>query len=428
MAKLKGSIKIPGDKSISHRALILSALSTGMTKIRNLLEAEDTLSTIEILRKLGIKIKKVDNHWIVYGNGVGGFIEPKTSLDCGNSGTTARLMLGAVSSNPINCSFIGDKSLSKRSMSRVTDYLEEVGARFILTRNDYLPVLVSGSSNLISAKHIIDKASAQIKSALIFSALNIKGKTNIIEKIQTRDHTERLMKYLGINFKVKNKKNGNKEIELNGPYEIKPKNITVACDPSSAAFFIVGALIVPESNILLKNILLNPTRIAFIKALKKMGGKIKLKKSKIVCGEIVGDIEAKYSKLKGINIPSSLSPFLIDEYPILSIAATQASGTTKMSGLKELRYKESDRIRSIVVNLKKIGFNIKSFDETITIKQKLVRINTVKKINAYDDHRIAMSFKILSLLYKNKIQINDENCISISYPSFNEHLDKLLKK
>ena len=427
MAKLKGSIKIPGDKSISHRALIFSALSVGQTKIDNLLESEDTLSTIKILRKLGIKIKKIKNYWLINGNGVGGFIEPVTALDCGNSGTTARLMLGAVSSNPINCTLIGDKSLSKRSMSRVTDYLEKIGASVNLTNDDYLPAFVSGSNNLIASNHLINKPSAQVKSAMMIAALNIKGRTTITEKKQTRDHTEKLMNFLKIKIKIINKGNKGKEIILDGPYEIKSKNIKVASDPSSAAFFIVGALIVPGSKILLKNILLNPTRTAFIKVLKKMGGKIKILKSKSVCGEIVGDIEAKYSKLKGISIPSKLSPLLIDEYPILSIAATQAEGTTKMSGLEELRYKESDRIKSIVSNLKKIGFKIYNKDDTIIIQNTSVNLIKNKKINSYNDHRIAMSFKILNLILKNKIQINDESCISISYPEFNNHLDKLCK-
>ena len=425
MAKLKGSINIPGDKSISHRALIFSALSTGQTKIENLLESEDTFSTIKILRKLGIKIKKTKKYWVVFGNGVGGFIEPNSSLDCGNSGTTARLMLGAVSSNPINCTFIGDDSLSKRSMSRVTNYLEKNGADFKLTKNDYLPVLIEGSDNLLPFKHVIQSPSAQVKSALILSALNIKGKTRIVEKKQTRDHTENLMNYLNINFKINKLNGGKKEIVMNGPYEIKSRNIKVASDPSSAAFFIVGALIVPKSKIILRKILLNPTRIAFIKILKKMGGQIHIQKSKDVCGEIVGDIKIKHSKLKGINIPSSLSPLLIDEYPILAIAATQAIGKTTMNGLEELRYKESDRIKSIVTNLNKIGFNIINKKNAIIIKYTSLKLSNIKKVNSFNDHRIAMSFKILNLLYNNKIQINNEKCISISYPEFNKHLSSL---
>ena len=297
-------------------------------------------------------------------------LEPNKALECGNSGTTARLMIGAVSSNPIRCTFIGDQSLSKRSMSRVTKYLQNIGAKVVITNKDYLPLMIHGNSNLLPVKHYIDKASAQIKSAIMLAGLNIHGKTRIIEKIDTRDHTERLMKYLNIDFKIKKLKNKTKEIELNGPYEIKSKNIKVVSDPSSASFFIVGSLISPGSKIILKNVMINPTRIAFIKVLKNMGGKIKIKKNKSICGEDVGDIRAEYSRLKGVTVPSKMSAFLIDEYPILSIAATQAKGKTIMKGLGELRHKESDRINSIASNLKKIGFCIKIEKDNLHIKVK----------------------------------------------------------
>jgi len=247
--KFKGSLKISGDKSVSHRALILSAMAIGKTKITNLLESDDVMRTLKILKELGIKIIKEKDCWIVYGNGTDGFMEPNKYLNCGNSGTTARLMLGAVSSNPITCNFIGDSSLSKRSMSRVTDHLENMGAVIHLSKNDYLPVFISGSDKLLPMNHNIQKASAQIKSALILAALNIHGKTKIIENISTRDHTERLLRFLDVDFKIKKLKNNSKQIELNGPYEIKSRNIVVAGDPSSASFFIVGALILPKSKI-----------------------------------------------------------------------------------------------------------------------------------------------------------------------------------
>ena len=353
MLKFKGSLKISGDKSISHRALILSSMALGKTKITNLLESDDVMRTLNILKELGIKIIKDGNSWIVYGNGTNGFIEPEKELNCGNSGTTARLMIGAVSSNPINCTFIGDRSLSKRSMSRVTKHLESMGAVVRITRKDYLPLAISGSDQLLPMKHKIQKASAQIKSALMLAALNVHGKTKIFESTPTRDHTERLLKFLNVKFQITKFKNQAKEIEFNGPYEIRPKNIEIAGDPSSASFFIVGALIMPKSKIVLKNVMLNPSRTAFLKILKKMGGKIKVKKTKKISGENIGNISVSHSKLKGINIPSSQSAYLIDEYPILSIAASQAAGKTIMKGLEELRYKESDRINSIVYNFKK---------------------------------------------------------------------------
>ena len=368
MVKLKGSIKISGDKSISHRALIFASLSTGKVKISNLLESDDVMRTLNILKELGIKIIKKKTQWIVYGNGTGGYIQPTQVLDCGNSGTTSRLMMGAVSSNPISCTFIGDSSLSKRSMSRLSIFLEKMGAEVRLTNKDFLPLYINGDINLIPMKHVMQKASAQVKSAIILSALNLRGKTKIIEKRNTRDHTERLMRYLKINFKKKILNKNSTSIELNGPYEIKPRDIIVASDPSSAAFFIVGALIIPKSMITLKNIALNKSRIAFIDVLKKMGGKITVKKTKTISGEDVGDIHVKYSLLNAIKIKASSSPYLIDEYPILSIAASQAKGVTVMRGLSELRHKESDRIKSITTNLAKLGFRVVSKNDNISIK------------------------------------------------------------
>ena len=426
MLKLKGSIKISGDKSISHRALIFASLATGKVKISNLLESDDVMRTLNILKELGIRIVKKKTQWIVFGNGTGGYIQPSQVLDCGNSGTTSRLMMGAVSSNPISCTFIGDNSLSKRSMSRLSIFLEKMGAEIKLTKKDFLPLHINGNVNLIPMEHVMQKASAQVKSAIMLSALNLRGKTKIIEKRNTRDHTERLMRYLKINFKKKILSKSSTSIELNGPYEIKPRNITVASDPSSAAFFIVGALIIPKSMITLKNIALNKSRIAFIDILRKMGGKIKIQKTKTVSGEDVGNIQVSYSSLNAIKIKASAAPYLIDEYPILSIAASQAKGVTVMKGLSELRHKESDRIKSIITNLSKIGFKVTSKKDDIFINgSKEIKIVNQKKIKTYGDHRIAMSFIILSLLYKNKLIIDDESCISISYPDFKKHLKKL---
>ncbi len=426
MLKLKGTLKISGDKSISHRALILSAMSTGKAKISNLLESDDVMRTLKILEALGVKIIKEENNWIVYGNGTNGFIEPDSSLNCGNSGTTARLMIGAVSSNPITCTFIGDSSLSKRSMSRVTKYLEKMGADVHLTNKNYLPLLISGTEQLLPMKLNVLKASAQIKSALILAALNVHGKTKIIENTPTRDHTEKLLRYLDVNFKIRRLSNKVKQIELNGPYEIKAKDIEVAGDPSSASFFIVGALIIPRSSITVKNVMLNPTRIAFLDVLKNMGGKIKVKKTKKICGEDVGNIQVKYSVLKGVNVPSSKSAFLIDEYPILSIAASQAKGKTIMKGVEELRHKESDRIKSIIYNLKKVGIEIREKDNNLTIYGGKLNIDKRIKIKSFDDHRIAMSFSILNILCGQKLTIDNKKCISISYPDFEKHLNYLL--
>ena len=427
MYKLYGTLNIPGCKSTSHRQLILASLSIGKSEITNLLEADDIKATINILKQLGIRIFKESDKWIVYGNGTNGFLQPNKDLNALNSGTTARTMIGAVSSNPINCRFIGDKSLSKRSMGRVTVYLEKLGARFKLTKNDYLPLKTFGTSKLVPEEIIIEKPSAQIKTALIFAGLNISGKFSIRERVPTRDHTERLLKYLNVKHKIIKGKDGSNLIELNGPYEINSKNLKVAGDPSSAAFFIVGALITPGSKITLKNVMLNPTRIEYLKILKKMGGKIYIKKTNIVSGEQCGNISVRYSKLKGININKLLSPFLIDEYPILSIAASCATGETIMNGVSELRHKESDRIKSIVMNLKKVGVKAESIGDNIHITGTSSLNKKVCKIKTFGDHRIACSFMILGLLNKN-IEIDNEKCVSISYPKFKKDLKSLLKR
>ena len=425
--KLKGSLEISGDKSISHRSLILSSVAIGETKISNLLESEDVKSTIINLKQLGAKIRKKSNYWVVNGVGTGGFKQPSQFINSGNSGTTSRLILGLIASNPIYCTIIGDKSLSGRPMSRVTNILERIGAKIKLTKKNYLPLTIEGTLNALPLKHVITKPSAQIKSSIMLAALNIHGQTTVIETRPTRDHTEIMLKYLNVKFKKKKLKNGSTEIKLKGPYEISAKDIDVASDPSSAAFFVVAALITPGSNILLKNICLNKSRIAYIKVLKKMGGNITVKKEKKLSGEIVGSIKAKYSKLKAIRISKSIAPYLIDEYPILAIAATQAQGMTIMKGLAELRVKESDRLNGIYTNLKNCGVNTKIKDDDLYIEGSSNMLIGGNKINSYHDHRIAMSFSILNLICKNQLQINNLKCISISYPNFNKDLKNILK-
>ena len=424
--KLKGSLNISGDKSISHRSVIMGAMSIGETKIYNLLESKDILSTVSILRKLGVKIKKKKDGWIVNGVGTGGFNQPNQVLDAGNSGTTSRLMFGAVSTNPILCSFAGDHSLSSRPMLRVTEFLKNIGAKTTLTKGNYLPLSIEGNLNSLPLKHIITKPSAQIKSSIMLAALNISGQTTIIENKPTRDHTEILFKYLKINFKKEKFKNGKTKLKIMGPAEIKAKDIFVASDPSSAAFFTVGALIIPGSNIEIKNVCLNKTRIAYIKILKKMGGNIQIKKTGKMSGETVGNIKVKYSKLKSIVISKKLAPYLIDEYPILAVAASQAKGTTVMKGLDELRFKESDRLRSIHDNLLCSGIDSNIVKDDLIISGSTSIIPGGNKIDSFHDHRIAMSFSILNLICKKPLKINNIKCIDISYPKFDQDLKSIL--
>jgi len=424
--KLKGSLIISGDKSISHRSVILGAMSIGETEIYNLLESKDIMSTVSILKKLGIKIRKKENCWIVNGVGTCGFKQPNQVLDAGNSGTTSRLMFGAVATNPILCTFTGDNSLSSRPMMRVTEFLQNIGAKIILTKKNYLPLSIEGSLNSLPLKHVITKPSAQIKSSIMLAALNISGQTTIIENQPTRDHTEILFKYLGINFKKEKYKNGKTKLKVFGPAEIKAKNIYVASDPSSAAFFTVAALITPGSNIEIRNVCLNKTRIAYINVLKRMGGKIIIKKTGKVSGETVGNIKVKYSRLRSIIISKKLAPYLIDEYPILAVAASQAKGVTVMKGLGELRFKESDRLTSIHENLLNSGVDTNIIKDDLIIKGSSNKITGGNKINSFHDHRIAMSFSILTLVCKKPLKINNLKCIDISYPKFNQDLKSLL--
>ena len=404
----------------------MGAMSIGETKIYNLLESKDILSTVSILRKLGVKIKKKKDGWIVNGVGTGGFNQPNQVLDAGNSGTTSRLMFGAVSTNPILCSFAGDHSLSSRPMLRVTEFLKNIGAKTTLTKGNYLPLSIEGNLNSLPLKHIITKPSAQIKSSIMLAALNISGQTTIIENQPTRDHTEILFKYLKINFKKEKFKNGKTKLKIMGPAEIKAKDIFVASDPSSAAFFTVGALIIPGSNIEIKNVCLNKTRIAYIKILKKMGGNIQIKKTGKMSGETVGNIKVKYSKLKSIVISKKLAPYLIDEYPILAVAASQAKGTTVMKGLDELRFKESDRLRSIHDNLLYSGIDSNIVKDDLIISGSTSIIPGGNKIDSFHDHRIAMSFSILNLICKKPLKINNIKCIDISYPKFDQDLKSIL--
>jgi 3-phosphoshikimate 1-carboxyvinyltransferase len=335
-------------------------------------------------------------------------------------------MFGAVSTNPIFCTFSGDRSLSSRPMMRVTSFLQDIGAKITLTKENFLPLSINGNLNSLPLKHIITKPSAQIKSSIMLAALNISGQTTIIENQQTRDHTEILFKYLGIKFKKEVYKNGKTKIKIFGPAEIKAKNIYIASDPSSAAFFTVASLITPGSNIEIKNVCLNKTRIAYIKVLKRMGGKIIINKTGKISGEIIGNIKVKYSSLKSVTISKKLAPYLIDEYPILAIAASQAKGITTMKGLSELRFKESDRLMSIHENLLNSGIDSNILKDDLIIKGSKKKVPGGNKINSFHDHRIAMSFSILNLICKKPLRINNLKCIDISYPKFNQDLKSLL--
>lgn len=427
LPKFVGTINIPGDKSISHRALIIGSQATGIVKVSNLLESADVFSTMNALRKFGVDIIKRGKDYYVYGLVVGGLKEYNGTINCGNSGTTARLLMGLLSTYPITINFTGDKSLSKRPMGRVINLLREFGANALPENKNTMPFKFLGSYVGLQNDQKLNVPSAQLKSAWCLAALNTKGISTLEERFETRDHTEIMLKYLNANIKVKKSKN-KKIISIFGKTPIDAKDISVPGDISSAAFMIILALISKNSKVIIKNVLLNPTRTGILDVLKKMKAKIKIKNKKTICGEVVGDIEAKSSNLKAALVPEKMAPRLIDEYPILFIAACFAKGTSQFKGIEELRVKESDRIQSMELGLKPLGVKISSTKNSVKITgTNSFKLNKKIKIDAKGDHRIAMSFFILSQVLNKPFKIKDFNYVKTSFPSFTKTINKLKK-
>ena len=427
LPKFIGTINIPGDKSISHRALIIGSQATGIVKVSNLLESADVFSTMNALRKFGVHITKRGKDYHVYGLVVGGLREYNGTINCGNSGTTARLMMGLLSTYPITINFIGDKSLSKRPMARVINLLREFGANALPENKNTMPFKFLGSYIGLQNDQKLNVPSAQLKSAWCLAALNTKGISTLEERFETRDHTEIMLKYLNANIKVKKSKN-KKIISIFGKTPIDAKDISVPGDISSAAFMIILALISKNSTVTIKNVLLNPTRTGILDVLKKMKAKIKIKNKKTICGEVVGDIEARSSNLKATVVSEKMAPRLIDEYPILFIAACFTKGTSNFKGIEELRVKESDRIKSMEDGLKPLGVKISSTKNSAKITgTNSFKLNKQIKIDAKGDHRIAMSFYVLSQVLNKSFKIKDFNYVKTSFPSFTKTINQLKK-
>ena len=423
---LKGRIYVPSDKSISHRALILGSLAVGKTIISDLLESEDVFKTANGLKALGVDIYKRGNEWFVHGVGIGGFCEPDDIIDCGNSGTSVRLLMGLVSTCPIKATFTGDESLRNRPMDRVVEPLSEFGAYFSTNYDCKLPIHVIGSKEPIPINHILKIPSAQVKSAILLAGLNVKGTTIITENEATRDHTEKMLESFGANIKVK-RKGLSKIISVSGFSKITTSAIKVPGDISSAAFPIASACMIPNSEIVIKNVGLNPLRDGFIDTLIEMGANIKIKNKNLETGELVADIHVTYSpNLKGIEVPKERSPRMIDEYPILSILAATAKGPTIMDGIKELRYKESDRISAVSDGLKRSGVNVSEKQDKLTIFGKgNQKIKGGSIIDASNDHRIAMSFAILGSITEKSVEIRGASSIKTSFPNFIDLMNSL---
>ena len=423
--KLCGEIYVPGDKSISHRALILGACAVGKTIIENLLESEDVLATLKALKELGVNIKKNKHLWEVRGNGLGSFTSPNKILNLGNSGTGVRLLMGLVSGCPITASFTGDESLNSRPMKRVIIPLKQSGAEIL--SNDYkLPITIKGNKLPIPIKYTSSLSSAQVKSCVLLNGLTSTGNTLYSEVVKSRDHTEKMLHFMGAEINSKYLKDGTNKIELKGLPYLKGTHFSIPNDPSSAAFPSAAALIVPGSEIKIKNVCLNDLRTGFYRSIKEMGGFIKFINRKNLSGEVVGDILVRYSKLKGITVPKKRVPSMIDEFPIFCIVACFAEGETIMTGIKDLRNKESDRIREIVENLKKFGFAVKSTLNSISIVGNK-KINPKKEIeiDSKFDHRIAMSFLCLGLFLENGVKVKNAETINTSFPNFYEIMKSL---
>ena len=424
--KIKGTYFPPGDKSISHRILILAGQAIGKSKISNLLEGEDVINTLKAMKLLGAQIIEKGREIHVFGIPPGGLIQPNKTIDFGNSGTGIRLMSGLISSNNIKAKLIGDKSLSNRPMKRVTDHLSRIGAKIKMTKNTYPPIHLKGTGNAIPLNFNITIPSAQIKSAIMLSALNTNGIVKIKEFKSTRDHTENMLKSMGYNIKVK-ETNKYRLIEMKNNKELKSIKYDVPGDPSSAAFFITAACMKPGSKLIVRNILFNKTRIGFIKTLKAMGGNIKIISKRKIHNELIVDLKINQNKiLNSTTLKPEDIPLQIDEIPVLSIAASFAKGLTIFKGLKELTVKESNRLLLIHKNLKRIGVvsKIKNYDLYIYGNSNFKEGGAI--IRHDHDHRILMSFFIANIICKKNNIIEDKSCVKTSYPTFFKHSSEFI--
>jgi 3-phosphoshikimate 1-carboxyvinyltransferase len=417
-ASLAGIGRVPGDKSISHRALMLGGLAIGQTRISGLLEGEDVHATAGALRALGVAVtREADGEWIVSGVGVGGLAEPSTVLDMGNSGTAARLLLGLLATHRMTAFMSGDASLNQRPMARVTEPLSRMGADFI-TRGGRLPLVIRGAINPIPIIHRMSVASAQVKSAILLAGLNAPGATTVIESAPTRDHTERMLRHFGGDVSVETLDDGASAITVRGYGELTAAPIIVPGDPSSAAFPTVAALLAPDSEVSLPHIGMNPARAGLYETLIEMGADIVISGRGEAGGEPVADLMVRTSALKGITVPAERAPRMIDEYPILAIAAACAQGTTRLLGLAELRVKESDRLAMIAGGLAACGVRVEMGEDSLVIHGTGRPPAGGAVVATSFDHRIAMSFLVLGLVSDEPVAVDDAAAIATSFPTF----------
>ena len=418
---LTGQVRVPGDKSISHRSLILGALAVGETRITGLLEGEDVINTGKAMRALGATVERTgEGAWRLLGVGVGGFAQPATALDFGNSGTGCRLVMGAVAGCPIQVVFDGDLSLRKRPMRRILDPLEKMGARtHAAADGGRLPVTLHGARNPIPIEYEVPVPSAQLKSAVLLAGLAAPGATTVIEKEATRDHTEKMLRHFGASVRVSTIGAHGRRITLEGQPELEAAPVVVPADPSSAAFPLVGALIVPGSEIILQGVMTNPLRAGLLASLREMGAAIEVLAERNEGGEDVADLRVRSGPLKGVDVPAERAPSMIDEYPILAVAAAFAEGPTRLRGLQELRVKESDRLEATAAMLRGNGVEVAIEGDDLIVHGK-GRAAGGGVVLTHMDHRIAMSALIMGLGSEQPVAVDDAAFIATSFPGFVE--------
>ena len=417
---------LPGDKSISHRALIFGALAVGETRVQGLLEGGDVLATARALGDFGVEIARDDTGtWRVWGVGVGGFQEPARQLDLGNAGTAVRLLMGAAAQHPFTSFFSGDESLNARPMGRVAKPLRQMGARIQARSGCRLPLALTGSNELLPISYTLPVASAQVKSAILLAGLAAPGETTIVEPAPSRDHSERMLRHFGAEVRVEDGASGGHRIILSGQPELAARALSVPADISSAAFPLAASLIVPGSDVLLKNVGINPLRSGLIDCVREMGGAVELRDENEVSGEPVADIAVRASNLRGIQVPPARAPSMIDEYPILAVLAACAEGPSRLRGLGELRHKESDRFAAIVAGLRAAGVAVEAVDDDILITGTGASPPGGAEIASCLDHRIVMAFLVLGMACKEGVTIDDGAPIATSFPGFVELMNGL---
>ena len=422
---LRGTVRVPGDKSISHRALMLAAMARGRSRIEGLSEGTDVAATARALQAMGVRIERSGSDWVVDGVGTGGLLQPEGALDMGNSGTSTRLLMGLLAGHPLTAAFIGDTSLCRRPMDRIIDPLRRMGADIAASPNDRLPLSLRGFCPAAPLTHRLDVASAQVKSALLLAGLNTPGVTRIIEPVRTRDHTERMLTRFGAQIDQR-QEDGECHIALRGEAELRPQHVRVPGDPSAAAFLIIAALIVPGSQIRIEGVGTNPMRIGLFEVLKAMGADIRLENERDLDGEPVADIVASHSTLRGIDVTPEIIPSMIDEFPIFFVAAAFADGTSRASGLKELRVKESDRIAAMAAGLRAIGADAEETGDGLVINGTGGReLPGGATIRSALDHRLAMSFAVAGLHCEREVVIDDISAVETSFPDCPRILDTL---